>query len=172
MADAVRPFAVPVAALRKSTGATRRVSLEGAFDDLAALGVAVPAGEPVRVTLSLSSYPGGIVAAGRAVTRWSGECRRCGGVVRGALDVEVHERFAPDGGSPANEDAYPLVGDELDLEPMVHDSLLLDLPLAPLCRVECQGLCPVCGVNRNQHSCSCAPPPDPRWAALDALRDR
>ena len=49
--------------------------------------------------------------------------------------------------------------------------MLLELPLAPLCSEDCQGLCPVCGANRNTEPCDCAPVADPRWAALDALRD-
>ena len=70
----------------------------------------------------------------------------------------------------ADEDAYPLVDDELDLEPLVRDAVLLELPLAPLCREDCAGLCPQCGANRNEGACGCAAPRDPRWATLDVLR--
>ncbi len=60
----------------------------------------------------------------------------------------------------------------VDLAPLVRDAVLLGLPPAPLCEEGCLGLCPVCGANRNEARCSCdASPPDPRWAALDALRD-
>jgi len=46
-------------------------------------------------------------------------------------------------------------GDEIDLAPEVRDQLILTLPLHPLCREDCRGLCPVCGVNRNNTSCKC-----------------
>ena len=75
------------------------------------------------------------------------------------------------GGHDRDDEAYPLAGDELDLEPLARDAVLLELPLAPLCTEDCQGLCPTCGANRNTESCDCAPPADPRWAALDVLRD-
>ena len=102
---------------------------------------------------------------------WRGECRRCGGPVHGAVVAEVRERYAPTGGTDRDEEAYPLTGDELDLEPLARDAVLLDLPLAPLCLEECAGLCPTCGANRNTESCDCTPAVDPRWAALDTLRD-
>ncbi|MGH9082909.1 MAG: DUF177 domain-containing protein [Acidimicrobiales bacterium] len=48
--------------------------------------------------------------------------------------------------------------------------MVLDLPMAPLCRQACRGLCPVCGIDRNGESCVCVAPRDPRWANLDVLR--
>jgi uncharacterized protein len=54
---------------------------------------------------------------------------------------------------------------------VVRDACILDLPLAPLCRADCAGLCPECGVNRNLEQCSCDAPTDPRWDALRALSD-
>ena len=74
-------------------------------------------------------------------------------------------------GAGRDEEAYPLRGDELDLEPLARDAVILELPLAPLCSEGCLGLCPTCGANRNTEPCACAPPSDPRWSALDALRE-
>jgi uncharacterized protein len=49
----------------------------------------------------------------------------------------------------------------------------LALPMKPLCRADCQGLCPACGANRNVAPCTCAPkPPDPRLAVLRDLASR
>jgi uncharacterized protein len=137
---------------------------------LGAVGVVVPDGATITTDLTLSSYPGGIMATGTVTAPWQGECRRCGGPVAGGVVAAVRERFAPVGGSVQDEDAYPLSGDELDLEPLARDSVLLDLPLAPLCSEECLGLCPRCGQNWNLSSCACPPEGDPRWSALDALR--
>ncbi len=166
-----RPFLVQVAALRKTAGTTRHEVRQGVIDDLAAVGVAVPEGQPVVVDLILSSYPGGITATGSVQADWVGECRRCGGEASGTIVADVAERYAPAGGTDRDEDAYPLAGDELDLEPLAHDAVLLELPLAPLCRTDCLGLCPQCGTNWNVGPCACRPAGDPRWAALDALRD-
>jgi uncharacterized protein len=147
------------------------VQRRGIIDDLGAVSVSVPEGSVVEVDLVLSSYPGGITATGTVTAPWLGECRRCGGSVSGTVSADVRERHAPAGGSVEDEDAYPLEGDELDLEPLVRDAVLLELPLAPLCMSDCLGLCPQCGTNWNDKSCTCAPAVDPRWAALDGLRD-
>ena len=166
-----RPFLVQVAALRKQNGATRAERREGLIPGLGAVSVVVPDDQPVVLEVTLTSYPGGITAEGTVTTGWSGECRRCGGPVGGRVEARVKERFAPTGGTHRDEEAYPLTGDELDLEPLARDAVLLELPLATLCAEDCAGLCPTCGANRNTETCDCAPAVDPRWAALDALRD-
>jgi uncharacterized protein len=163
---------VPVAALRKRTGATRHEVRQGVIDGLGAVAVAVPAGSPVVADLTLSSYPGGVMAVGVVSAPWIGECRRCGGPVEGTVAARVREHYAPTEAAGDDEDAYPLDGDELDLEPLARDAVLLDLPLAPLCSEGCLGLCPQCGANRNLADCACVTPGDPRWSALDGLRRR
>ena len=166
-----RPFVVQVTALRKQAGATRQVVRRGVIDGLGAVGVLVPEGAEVTADLTLSSYPGGITATGTVSAPWQGECRRCGGPVDGMVTATVREHYAPAGAAGQDEDVYPLSGDELDLEPLAHDAVMLDLPLAPLCSVDCLGLCPRCGENWNVTRCDCPPEGDPRWSALDVLRD-
>jgi uncharacterized protein len=61
----------------------------------------------------------------------------------------------------------------LDTEPLLREQLQLNIPMKPLCRSDCAGLCPVCGADRNEGDCGCAErTADPRWGALAALRDR
>jgi uncharacterized protein len=160
-----------VAALRRTVGASRHEVCRGLIEGLAAISVSVTEGEPVVVDLTLSSYPGGIAAQGTVSAPWVGECRRCGGPVTSEATVTVRERFTPEGGTDEDEDAYPMSGDDVDLEPMARDAVLLELPLAPLCSPDCRGLCPQCGANWNLMSCDCAPVGDPRWSVLDALRE-
>ena len=121
-------------------------------------------------SLRLESVPGGaLLATGTVRAEWVGDCRRCLGEATGALSAEVRELFEP--GSD-EEETYPLKSDEIDVEPLVRDAVLLELPLAPLCREACEGLCPVCGANRNEGDCGHKPDDrDPRWAALDQLKD-
>jgi uncharacterized protein len=171
------PFKVHAAALRKVAGTVRHEERRGVIDDLATVSVEVPEGAEVDARVTLSSYPGGVMATGRVSAPWQGECRRCGGVVTGAVEAEVRERYVIEGagsepgvGAADDDDAYVLADDILDLEPLARDAVLLELPLAPLCKEDCRGLCPQCGANLNLDTCSCAPPADPRWSALDALR--
>jgi uncharacterized protein len=72
--------------------------------------------------------------------------------------------------APLEGETYKLDDDVLDLEPLVRDALLLELPTVPLCREECAGLCSNCGVDLNVTTCDCTTEDfDPRWAALRSL---
>ena len=64
-------------------------------------------------------------------------------------------------------------GEVLETDPILLEQLQLNIPMKPLCQENCRGLCPVCGTDRNTGSCSCEEKaPDPRWAALAAIKSR
>ena len=73
---------------------------------------------------------------------------------------------------PADSDGFTIDRQhQLDLTEALRQGVLMARGLTPLCRPDCAGLCPSCGINRNDDRCDCAPPPpDPRWAALDDLK--
>lgn len=135
--------------------------------DLVVTGSAVPQGADVTVDVTLEAIAGGVSVVGTVTAPWAGDCRRCLQPAGGELRVAVRELFAPGGDG---DDAYPLAGDEIDLAPVARDAILLELPVAPLCRPACLGLCPECGANRNIEPCGAHERTDPRWAALDVLR--
>ncbi len=67
-------------------------------------------------------------------------------------------------------DTYYIIEDHIDLLPLFHDTILLAIPMKPLCREDCRGLCPVCGHNLNKGDCEHVKNKekeiDPRWAKL------
>ena len=64
-------------------------------------------------------------------------------------------------------------GEILETDPILYEQLQLGVPMKPLCRPDCLGLCPVCGADRNVTACSCAESKgDSRWAALAAVKSR
>lgn len=81
------------------------------------------------------------------------------------LDVELHD-------SDIEIEYYS--DDRIDLTQAVYDQIMLSLPLARLCRADCQGICPQCGVNRNNKNCQCSDEDsvDPRLAVLKTLKDK
>jgi uncharacterized protein len=86
-----------------------------------------------------------------------------------AADSEAPERSIT---APETEIGYYL-RDSLLLEDVLREQVLLSLPVRTLCKPDCKGLCPRCGVNRNSQTCSCEEgPSDPRWEALSGLRGR
>lgn len=160
------PFLVEVGDLRRNPGSTRRVELSGSLADLVVSGSAVAEDAVVTLAARLEAVHDGILVSGTVRAPWSGACRRCLGPASGELVAEVRELFVEHGDE---ETTYHLAGDALDLEPLVHDACILDLPLAPLCGEGCLGLCPECGADRNLEPCACVPASDPRWAGLSVL---
>jgi uncharacterized protein len=169
------PYLVPVAQLLRDVPSAMKVAFEAPFDEpreFAPRGYAetdVFSEATVKVELRIESFSGGLRARGRVEAPWHGICRRCSTPILGLSVVALNERFVDDDG-PNDEEAYVVSGDFLDLAPLVHDAIFLDLPLAPLCREDCQGLCPYCGADKNDERCDCQVPLDPRWATLDGLR--
>lgn len=168
-------YLVPVAQLLRDVPSTMDLDFRAPFDErheFAPRGSAetdVSSDAEVLVQISLQSFAGGLHVKGKISAPWCGICRRCSLPVVGMAEVTVRERYV-DYPGPGGEDAYPIVNDFIDLEPLVHELILLDLPLAPLCREECAGLCGVCGNDRNDQPCDCQTPVDPRWATLEGLR--
>lgn len=107
------------------------------------------------------------------------QCARCLDPVKTPVRGHFDLIFRPDG---ADHEAgeHAITEDEteigyyeksgLRLEDAVREQVLLGLPGRTLCREDCKGLCPTCGVNRNTTECHCAETPaDPRWNALAGL---
>jgi uncharacterized protein len=159
-----RRFAVDVGALRRRPGSRREVQLSGPIEELSVTSSRVPDGSPVEVDGVVESmHGGGLLVTATVSAPYEGECRRCLGVAKGTLRAEVVELITDE---PDPDTGYVLNGDTLDLLTVAHDACILELPLAPLCREECAGLCPECGTNLNLETCSCTLPVDPRWAGL------
>lgn len=162
------PFVLQVADLLRRPGETREIVVEGVLADLSVSASHVPEGEPVRLDARLQSVNEGIVLTGEVSAPWVGECRRCLRPVSGTLEADVLEVFEAE---PTEGETRPLEGVRIDLEPVLREAVLLDLPLAPLCREDCAGLCAECGALLDEVDCGHgAGDVDPRWGALSDLR--
>ena len=168
MSRTTTSWIVPVADLLRHPGARKEVAVSGDLGEIFVTASRVPPHTETDFDGVVEALDGGAVRVrGEIHTRWVGECRRCLGPAEGDLDIEVSELFER---VPESEDIYPLGADRLDLEPLVRDAIYLELPQAPLCKADCQGLCPECGADRNTVDCGHAIDViDPRWAALREL---
>ena len=136
--------------------------------------IGVPEGSPVELDLRLEAVVEGILVTGTADLEAVGECVRCLVEVRVPIQVDVQELYVHDGSAEAgygdDDEVSLLSGDYVDLEPVLRDAVVLDLPFRPLCTPDCSGLCPTCGARLDDdpghhHGA----PVDARWAALGAL---
>ena len=72
--------------------------------------------------------------------------------------------------SDEDMDVSYIDGPEFDLEDVVREHLLLAIPMNPLCRDECAGLCDQCGADLNRGACGCGAAVDPRWSGLAKIK--
>lgn len=160
------------------------VTLTRTVPSPADLGVAlarVVPGSPIELDARLESVMEGVLLTATAGVQVSGECARCLEPVSWEEEIELSELFAyPDTDARGaiveeledDDDPLPTLQDEMiDLEPTLRDAVVLALPLAPLCRDDCAGLCSECGVRLDDNPGHAHEQTDPRWAALAALVD-
>jgi uncharacterized protein len=182
--DPRSPYVLDTRELGRRPGSMRRVSRS--VPAPAHLGVdvlGVPEGSALELDLRLESVVEGVLVSGTVSGTVTGECVRCLDPVSRHLEVDVQElwthqgrdagRPAPAGEEAEETDELPrLDGDLLDLEPVLRDAVVLALPLQPLCRDDCPGLCSECGVRLAEDPGHRHETLDPRWAALRQLPGR
>lgn len=162
------PFVVVASSLFRHGAMPLDVTVEGSIGGIEMRDAAVEPDATVVVAARLEGVGEDVIASASVSAPWVGQCRRCLGEARGTVQASVREFYSR---RPATEDVYAMRGEEVDLECLARDAILLELPMVPLCRPDCRGLCPICGAERNESDCSCSEPPgDSPWAALDELR--
>jgi uncharacterized protein len=171
------PFVIETRTLGRRPGSMRKDShTVPAPADLGVEMVGVPEGTDIELDLRLEAVMEGVLVSGTARAPLSGECARCLDSLTSTIEVEFQELYVYDdtrSGESAQDDERRLEGDLIDLEPVVRDAMVLALPLSPLCRDDCPGLCATCGVRLadaepdHQHDAV-----DSRWAALQGMLDQ
>src|SRR5262245_5868111 len=138
--------------------------------------------EPVSLLLDVDKGDEEIVLRGTVAAPATVECSRCLAGFEDTVTVPfsliVHR---VDADSPMLRDGMDEEGirfvsrsaTSVELRDEVRSTLILALPISPICREDCRGLCPACGNDLNERECGCVrTEADPRWSALDALRNK
>lgn len=139
--------------------------------------IGAPEGSDIELDLRLESVHDGILVSGTAAVAIHGECSRCLDPIDYDLDVDVQELYvfdAPTGGGEESEDdqMYEVQDESIDLEPMLRDAVITQLPFQPVCREDCQGLCAQCGARLEDDPGHHHEVLDPRWSALSGLLEQ
>jgi uncharacterized protein len=171
------PFVIDTRTLGRRPGSMRKDSYTvPAPADLGVEMVGVPEGADIELDIRLEAVMEGVLVSGTARAPLSGECSRCLDPLTSSAEVEFQELYVYSdtrSGESAEDDEHRLEGDLIDLEPVVRDAMVLALPLSPLCRDDCPGLCTDCGVRladaEPDHHHDAV---DPRWAALQGMLDQ
>ncbi len=169
------PWVFDTRVLGRRPGTLRAVRMAAPVSEPMGLEVvAVPPGSDVDLDLRFEAVAEGVLVSGTAAATAVGQCARCLIDLTEPVIARIRELYAyPESATAAtteDDEIARLVDDLVDLEPVVHDEVVLALPMAPLCRPDCPGLCVECGERFDDlepgHSHEIL---DPRWAAL---RDR
>lgn len=136
--------------------------------------------------------PGRVLFNGHLDVTVKAECKRCLREVVRQNPVDFHLTFVserpdvpsdldddgegaggPTKGSFRDEDvdSEPFEGETIQLDPVIREEILLNLPMDVVCKAECKGLCSVCGQDLNERECGHdRKVPDPRWSALKGIK--
>jgi len=157
--------------LKSSIGTVRTYEVDTAVDI---------DGEEVDFTgiVSLMKTDRGILVKGTFNAIIFLQCSRCLSNFCYPLGVKIEEEYFPivDVNTgvmlPAPEDPGSFTIDDhniMDISEAIRQYTFMALPIKPLCRQDCSGLCPTCGTNLNEKECNCTPEIDPRWEKLNSL---
>ncbi|MEN3585997.1 MULTISPECIES: YceD family protein [unclassified Streptomyces] len=180
------PLVIDTHELGRRPGAMRRLTRD--LDAPAELGIAgvvgVPEGAPLELDLRLESVMEGVLVTGTGRARATGECVRCLEPVELELEADFQEMFSyPDAddrgrviaepGDDAEDDEDRLHVEDglIGLEPVLRDAVVLALPMRPVCREDCPGLCAECGARLADDPGHHHDAVDIRWAALQGLAE-
>ncbi|MDA8204777.1 MAG: DUF177 domain-containing protein [Thermaerobacter sp.] len=162
---------VRVSDVKKWAGREAAVQMVEPWPEDAQARVDYPLINPAQVRVLVRNAGGGtLVVDISGQVKAKAVCDRCAEPFQIALPFEATEEFREEPGpNDENLDYSRFTGDAIDLDEIVSDAVGVSFPIALVCRPDCKGLCPVCGINWNESTCQCAPPADNRWAPLDKL---
>ena len=171
--NAASPWVIDTREVGRRPGSMRRYERTAPISPGLGYGevISAPPGADVDLQLRAESVIEGVLISGSATVAVRGECSRCLDEVTDEVTAAYSELFAyPDSATDSTtqvDDVSRIVDDLIDIQPVVHDALLLAMPQAPLCEPDCLGLCPECGGRRADlgpdHGHETI---DPRWAGL------
>lgn len=177
-----RPHTVKLADIPPE-GLDRAWDLSGDFVRMAlAQTEADAAASELATTLRLDKQQRDVFVHGSLTGTIALVCSRCLGPARVPVDADIAVLFVPRGREHDRDDAadeveldspdvLPYDDEVIDLAELLREETLLALPMAPLCRASCKGLCGVCGKDWNEGPCTCSQVvEDDRWAALKSMK--
>lgn len=183
-------WTIPVAQVGSRAGQTMQVDRDfpapgGIGDSI----VGVKEGEPIHVNGQFDSIIDGLIFTGTFTAPVTAVCARCDKDLSGDWGEQVTAFFPyedADAGKTKNEDVeiiageeesgdtYPLIdnGAFANIEPLLRDTFVSALPLNPLCKPDCKGLCPQCGLDLNENPEHVHEVTDLRFADLETLKEQ
>jgi uncharacterized protein len=158
----VNPINVDASAIREAVGTSVDVSAPVELNKVDVSGVVYAPREPGVLDATLTNSGEGLVLHGTITALFDVECSRCLAPFGFEVSTDVDTLFVDETAEREDDeqDVVAFVGDQIDLAPVIESALRVEMPLAPSCKEECEGICPDCGIDLNEDSCDCADRPD------------
>ena len=137
--------------------------------------IGIRGGSELDLDLRLEAVHEGILVSGTATAQIAGECGRCLDSIEYDYEADIQELFYYEESEEFEDDddvdQYWVIGDLIDIDPVLRSAVVTALPFQPVCKEDCLGLCNECGINLNDEPEHHHEILDPRWAALAQLSD-
>ena len=124
---------------------------------------------PVNVSGAVENRAGVVTLTANTAFQDMVACDRCLKPTPRSFQKQFTHILTPTLNSEDNDDFILVEDMHFDLNALLREDILLELPTKVLCKADCKGLCPMCGANRNETACGCKKPVDPRLAVLQEL---
>ena len=159
---------IPITDLLHRPGNMRQLTIKEILETEIGTPVArIPVDSKLEIDLRLESVHEGILATGQVFGDGLADCSRCLDEINLDIEVDFQELFAY---SSSSDDELVVDGEHIDIEQVVIDSVVLNLPFQPVCSESCSGLCPECGVKLSENpGHEHEKPVDSRFEALKDL---
>lgn len=145
---------IDVSGIAKIDGASLNLKFEEKMDDLGDISEDFEFNSPVCFIGKIENHGGVLKLTGNLTTDYTTKCYRCLKELGTKMSVSISEDFFKEGHSEDIE-AYTYQGNFIELDKVLKDNIILNLPVRQVCDEKCRGLCSVCGTNLNENNCSC-----------------
>lgn len=166
---------VGVASVKNVPGKIVQVELEERLAPIMFGSDSIKVLDPVKFVGKIENVGKTLIVKGDLSTLLELECSRCTENFSYQLNIPFEEEYSNNSEVLSSlegeeKDIHPFEGDEIDIALQIEQNILIHLPMKILCNEECEGLCPVCGINLNKNKCQCRQDDiDPRLMALGKL---
>jgi uncharacterized protein len=145
---------IDVSDILKTEGASLDIKFEGPLEDLNSIGIDFKFNDSVNFIGRVVNISGILRLTGKMRVSYSTLCFRCLKEVNGHLNIAVYENFVTVDKAEDLE-AYTFEGNFIEIDRMLVDNIILNIPMKQVCSQACKGLCQRCGSNLNEKSCDC-----------------
>ena len=162
---------INIASVLRNDGASKAFSGNVELGTFDYMGSTLTFHKPLNIEGKVYNIGGTLEISAQITGYYTTECSRCGQIVEAELKAELFESVDSDF-SGIDDECIVVSGNVIDISGSIDACIFGSIPMQPLCREDCKGLCPVCGIDLNKNECNCETEVyDPRFAIFRKLSE-